>query len=200
MKKTVFCLFGCTVLLLTVMIYDYRTNNRFSTATLYTVESAAYQETITFSAPIQKQGNLYLMSGAVKKIEGLTAGASSRISLGDTSYWGYLWRLTPLSDGIYYATVSVTGLHQIPKEHATAVIFGELRDDFISVPKECLITDKNGQDAVYVVKDGYAMLRKVETGAQFAGGKRQIRQGIFPSEILIVSPRNIRTGDRIFPR
>ncbi len=182
------------------MIYDYQTNNRFSAASLYRVEASSYQETVTFSAPIRKQGKAYLMRGAVKKTDGITTGAAAEISVVGDTYQGYLWRLTPALDDIYYATVFVTGLPRLPKESATAVIYGELRRDFIAVPKECLITDKTGKDAVYVVKDGYAMLRQVETGPHFADGTQQIKHGIFPSELLVVSPRNIRTGDRIFPR
>ena len=182
------------------MIYDYQTNNRSCSATLYTVKATAHQEKMSFSAPIKQIGNLYLMSGAVKKIENVTTGAASEVTVDGDTYQGYLWRLEPTFDGIYYATVSVTGLQNEPENFATAVIYGNIRQDFIFVPKECLFTDETGQDAVFVVQDGYAMLRRVVTGPLLQGGKKQISHGIFPQETLILSPQNIRTGDRVLPR
>lgn len=198
MKKTVFCLLGLAAVVLTIAVHDYQTNHRIASATLYTVEPSAYQEKLTFDSPIRKQGNFYLMSGAVRKIDSVKMGAPSRISLREKTYQGYLWRLDPAFDGIYYATVAVTGCNHSSEESATAVIFGEFRQDFIAIPKECIIIDETGHDAVFVVAYGYAMLRQVEPGEVLPGGMRQICHGIFPNETLIISPKNIRTGDLIF--
>ena len=64
---------------------------------------------------------------------------------------------------------------------------------------ECLLTDEKGQDAVFVVQDGYAMLRNVQTGPLPKEGNVHIESGLFAAETVIISPQNIRAGDRISP-
>ncbi len=189
---------GCLVML-GIMSWDYHQNNRSAHARLHTVSVSVYQEQMKFSAPVQQQGTLYLMSGAVRKIDNITPGAVATVSHQGNTYRGTLIRLDPAFDGIFYATVSVEGMKQRSNEDATAVILGNLRQDVMFVPTECLITDEAGQDAVFVVQNGYAALRKVQTGDVPNNGMQQILEGLFPSETIIISPQNIRTGDRILP-
>ncbi len=188
----------CLTLTIGITVWDFMQNDRSVTAGLHTVSVTPYREQITFSAPIRQYENLYLMSGAIKKIDKVAIGDMATVSLNDRTYEGYLWRLEPLSDGFYYATVSVTNLTAEPKENATAVISGKVHQNIIFVPKECLTIDEKGQDAVYVVQNGYAMLRNVQIGKLTEVGKTQIENGVFAKEQLIISPQNIRTGDRVF--
>ncbi len=180
-----------------VLWWDYAHNNRISYASLHTVTLTSYQEEMRFSSPVRKQGNLFLMSGSVRKIENISVGAVATVTIGDNTYKGTLWRLEPTFDGIYYATVSVDGLQKIPKEDATAVILGNLRQNVMAIPQECLTTDQSGRDAVFVVQNGYATLRSVQTGDVLNDQTKQILEGVLPSETLIISPQKIRTGDRI---
>ena len=194
-KIGILCL--CCLVLLGISVVDYLKNNQSVSALLHTVSVTPYREQISFSAPIRQYENLYLMSGAVRKIDKVAIGDVAAVSLNDRTYEGYLWRLDPLSDGFYYATVSVTNLTAEPKENATAVISGKVHQNIIFVPKECLTIDEKGQDAVYVVQNGYAMLRNVQIGKLTEEGKTQIENGVFAKEQLIISPQNIRTGDKV---
>ena len=199
LKKLSVVLLLVLTVLLAAMIFDYQTNNRFVSAKLYQVCVFSYQEEMSFTAPILQYNNLFLMSGATRLIDNIYEGAAATVTCNHQTYQGYLWQLEPTFDGIFYATVLVTGITRPPSEDATAVILGSIRRDLIFIPKECLVTDDNGQDAVFVVQNGYAMLRPVETGELILDGKQQIRHGIFPAETIIVSPNNIRTGDRVLP-
>ncbi len=182
-----------------VLWWDYAHNNRIFYAKLHTVTLSSYQEEMRFSSPVTKHENLFLMSGSVRKIDNISVGAVATVTVGGSTYNGTLWRLEPTFDGIYYATVFIDGLKQIPKEDATAVILGNLRQNVILIPKECLTTDQAGQDAVFVVQNGYAALRRVRTADVSKNEMQQILEGVLPSETLIISPAKIRTGDRIFP-
>lgn len=197
LKKLLILLLILSAVILTAMIWDYQTNNRSVSAELHTVCRTDYQEEMSFTAPIFQYGNLYLMSGAARQIDNIYAGATATVTCKGNTYPGYLWRLKPTFDNISYATVSVTGVKTLPKENATAVIKGSIRRNLIFVPKECLVTDEMGQDAVFVAQDGYAMLRKVELGTLSKEGELQIVNGLFAGEKLVISPKNIRTGDRV---
>lgn len=200
MKKIAIFSVLCLLVMIGVLVYDYGVNNRCSAANLHRISLCDYQEEMQFSAPIQRQGNLYLMSGAVRKIDNVTVGAVAGVSCNKNTYEGYLWRLEPTFDGIYYVTVSVTGIQEEPPGLATATLAGNIRRNLIFIPEECLVTDEFGQDGVFVVYDGYAMLRQVEKGTLSKEGKIQIQKGLFQYETVIVAPHNIRTGDRILPR
>ena len=198
LKKTVFFLFGITILTLTVLVTDYQNNHRCFVAKLHTVSHSTHQEQMSFSSPIKQQGSVYLMSGAVRKIENITVGARATVFSGNSTYLGYLVRLEPVFDGIFYATVMVEDFAAPKNSTATAVIDGNIQRNLIFIPKQCLTTNPSGQVAVFVVQNGYAMLRKVTTGTLTQDGNMQITHGIFPKEKLIISPQNIRTGDLIF--
>lgn len=196
MKKTVFLLLGTAILTLTVFITDYQNNNCYYIATLYTVCESTHQERMSFSAPVKRQGKTCLMSGSVRKIDNITVGATAKVICDDNTYHGYLARIEPVFDGICYATVVVDTDEKISGT-ATAVILGNIQRNLICIPQQCLTTNASGQDGVFVVQNGYAMFRKVETGTLMPDGNLQISRGIFPAETIIVSPENIRTGDRI---
>lgn len=177
--------------------WDYVHNNRTCYADLHTVTLSSYREEMKFSAPVTRQGKHFLMSGSVRKIENVSVGAVATVTVGNRTYEGILQRLEPTFDGIYYATVFVEDMKAVPEENATAVILGNLRQNVILIPKECLITDQTGQDAVFVVQNGYAALRRVRTGDVPKNEMQQILEGVLPSETLVISPAKIRTGDRI---
>lgn len=189
---------GIMVVLLGVMLIDYAKNNRQFSARLHRVVPSAYQETMTFSAPVQHDEDGYTMQGAVRKIENITAGAAVEVSCGKQTYSGYLERLEPAFDGIYYATVKVEC--PSPQKTATALIRGNVHHDVLFVPKDCVTTDENGQEVVFVVQKGYAMLRRIKTGALQKEGELEILQGVFPMEEVVISPSDIRTGDRVLSR
>jgi len=198
LKKLMVSFLILFAVILTAMIFDYQTNNRSVSAKLHTVLVSVYQEEMSFTAPILQYDNLYLMSGAARQIDNIYEGATAAVTCNGKTYQGYLWRLEPTFDNISYATVSVTGVKKLPKGNATAVIKGSIRRNLMFIPKECLTTNEMGEDAVFVVQNGYAMLRRVELGTLPKEGQQQIVNGLFPAEKLIISPQNIRTGDRVF--
>jgi len=200
MKKIVWISLFAIALTVGILWWDYSHNDRISYARLHTVSVGSYQEQMEFSAPVIQVENRFLMSGAVRKIDNITVGAIATVTVENQTYEGSLCRLEPTLDGICYATVLVEGLTTVPKENATAVILGNLRQNVIFVPQECLVTDEAGQPAVFVVKEGYSMLRRVQPGHLSQTGQTHIEQGLFPQEQLIVSPEKIRSGDRIFPQ
>ena len=199
MKKIAVLFFLCLIGMIGITMWDYTQNNRSVSAGLHTVSVTPYREQMTFSAPVIRHNDLHLMSGAVKKIEQAAIGDVAVVSLNGNTYKGYLWRLEPLSNGFHYATVSVVNLDSPLSGSATAVISGKTSRNIIFVPQECVVTDERGQDAVYVVQNGYAMLRNVQIGKLTEEGRKQIEEGVFASEKLIIAPQNIRTGDRVLP-
>ncbi len=197
MKKLCFVILGIIVVFMGIAIFDYQTNHRYFSADLHTVTVDTHQEQMEFSAPILRMNSGYLMSGAVRKIDNITVGATANVSCQGNTYEGTLCRLEPTFDGIYYASVSVDKINQEPKDTATAVILGNIRQNVMFVPEECVQKDSNGQDVVFVVQNGYAMKRNVKKGTLLREGQVEILQGLFPAETIIISPENIRTGDRI---
>ena len=163
MKKTI--LFGllCVVLMLCAMVFDYLYNERFHKVALHTVALTDIQNKMEFSAPITKEENLYLMKGAVKKIDNITVGANVTVSFGGETLEGYLYQLEPAMDDIYMATVSVITKKPLTGE-ATAVIYGTRELNQMLIPASCLVTDEKGEDAVFLEMNGYAVLRRVEVG------------------------------------
>lgn len=196
MKKTAFFALVCAIVILCSMVFDYLYNERIHRVQLYTVSLTDLREETGFTAPIYREGNWYLMEGAIPLQDNLAVGAEAVVTLGDERLEGYLYRLEPALDGIGYATVSVLSDHPIAGE-ATATIYGVYRQGLIYVPPECITVDAHGKDAVYVDVMGYAVCRPVEVGEQDAHRGRRILSGVFQKERLILSPKNIRTGDRI---
>ena len=196
MKKVVWFSFVCALLILGAMVFDYLYNDRFHRVEFHTVSLTDFQEKTEFSAPILQEDGIFFLTGAVTTGGGIDENSSVVITVGDTRLDGYLYHLEPAFEDVSLATVSVISP---PKDalSATATLYGQLRRDLIFVPPECVVTDERGKDAVFVEINGYAVLRNVETGKLKAGKGREILSGVFPNEKLIISPKNIRTGDRI---
>lgn len=196
MKKVVWFSLVCALLILGAMVFDYLYNDRFHRVEFHTVSLTDFQEKTEFSAPILQENGLSFITGAVPIGRGIDENSSVVVTVGNTRLDGYLYRLEPAFEDVALATVSVVSP---PPDtlSATATLYGELRRDLIFVPPECIITDERGKDAVFVEVNGYAVLRNVETGKLKAGKGREILSGVFPNERLIISPKNIRTGDRI---
>lgn len=196
MKKVVWFAFVCALLILGAMVFDYLYNDRFHRVEFHTVSLTDLQEKSEFSAPLIQDGNLTLMTGAVRMAENITEGANAVVTIGNQQYDGYLYRLEPAFDGISLATVSVISPPGESGE-ATATLYGNFHRNLMFVPPECVIADQQGKDAVFVELNGYAVLRNVETGRILPDKGVEILSGVFRDEKLIISPENISTGDRI---
>ncbi|MBP3448288.1 MAG: hypothetical protein J6K51_04655 [Clostridia bacterium] len=196
MKKVVWFSFVCAILILGAMVFDYLYNDRFHRVEFHTVSLTDLQEQCEFSAPLIQDGNLTLMTGAIRMADNITEGATAVVTVDGTRYDGYLYRLEPAFDGISIATVSVIS----PPEEmgdATATFYGNYHRNLMFIPPECVISDEDGKDAIFVELNGYAVMRNVETGKTLPDKGTEILSGLFRDEKLILSPKNIRTGDRI---
>ncbi len=196
MKKTVWFAFVCALLMLFAMVFDYLYNERVHRVEFHTVSSTDIQNQMEFTSPVMVQDGLYLMSGSVKKIDNVTEGAGAIVTWGNETLEGYLYRLEPVMDDVYLATVSVIAPKPLEGD-ATAVIYGTYLANQLLIPEECITTDEKGQDVVFVNMNGYAVKRKVELGKRYPSNQIQILSGIFLEEKLIISPKNIRVGDRL---
>ena len=188
--------FVCAILILGAMVFDYLYNDRFHRVEFHTVSLSDLQEKSEFTAPLMREGNLTLMTGAVRMAENITEGATAVVTVNGRRYDGYLYRLEPAFDGISIATVSVISPPEESGE-ATATLYGNYHRNLMLIPPECVIADEQGKDAVFVELNGYAVLRNVETGRKSSEEGIEILSGIFRDERLILSPKNIRMGDRI---
>lgn len=196
MKKVVWFAFVCALLILGAMVFDYLYNDRFHRVEFHTVSTRDVQNITEFSAPLTHKDDLCFMTGAVRLGDNITVGAEAVVTMGQNQYEGYLYQVEPALDGISIATVSVLAPDSAAGE-ATAVIYGTWNRNLIFLPSECIVTDERGQDAVFVVLNGYAVLRNVETGRNILERGWEILSGLFADEKVIVSPENIRTGDRV---
>ena len=197
MKKTVWFAFCCALLIVFAMVFDYLYNERFHRVEFHTVSLTEIQNKMEFTAPVEYEDGLYLMKGAVKQIDNITAGATALINWDGNTMEGYLYRLEPAFEDVSYATVSVIAPKMMEGD-ATAVIYGTCLSRQILVPKECIVTDSHGKDAVFLELNGYAVMRNVEVGKRYPDGQVQVLSGIFQDEKLILTPRNLRVGDRVF--
>ncbi len=196
MKKTVLFAFVCALLILGAMVFDYLYNDRFHQVRFHTVSTYDLQNKSQFSAPLIHEDNLCLMTGAVRLGDNITVGADVVVTVGESEYEGYLYRVEPAFDDISIVTVSVVA-PQSAQGEATATIYGTWNRNLMILPSECIVTDERGQDAVFVELNGYAVLRNVETGRNIPEKGWEILSGVFKDEKVIVSPKNIRTGDRV---
>lgn len=196
MKKTVFFALVCAFLMLSAMVFDYLYNQRFHRVEFHTASLTDIQNQMEFSAPVTYQDGLYLMTGAVRGIDNVTEGAGAVVTWGGQTLEGYLYRLEPVVDEVCRATVSVIASRPLEGD-ATAVIYGTFLADQMLIPEECVVTDSKGQDAVFVEMNGYAVMRNVELGKHYPTHQVQVISGVFSEEKVIVSPQNIRAGDRI---
>ncbi|MBO5409546.1 MAG: hypothetical protein J6A61_09145 [Clostridia bacterium] len=196
MKKTILFSLVCASVMLFAMIFDYLYNERFHRVQFYKASLTDIQNQMEFSAPVEYRDGLYLMTGAVTKIDNVTEGAGAVVTWGGETLEGYLYRLEPVMDEVYRATVSV--IAQRPLEgDATAVIYGTFLADQMLIPEECVVTDSKGRDAVFVEMNNYAVLRNVELGKHYPSNQVQILSGVLPDEQVILTPEHIRAGDRI---
>ncbi|MBQ7792293.1 MAG: hypothetical protein IJ367_02230 [Clostridia bacterium] len=196
MKKVVWFAFVCALLILGAMVFDYLYNDRFHRVEFHTVSTHDVQNITEFSAPLTHQDGLCFMTGAVRLGDNITVGADAVVTVNGQQYEGYLYQVEPALEDISMATVSV--LAPVGTEgEATATIYGTWHRNLIFLPPECIVTDERGHDAVFVALNGYAVMRNVETGRNIPQKGWEILSGLFTDEKVIVSPKNIRTGDRV---
>ncbi|MBQ7791880.1 MAG: hypothetical protein IJ367_00080 [Clostridia bacterium] len=196
MKKVVWFSFVCALLILGAMVFDYLYNDRFHRVQFHTVSMQDVQNISQFSAPLTREDGFCFMTGAVRLGDNITVGADVVVTVDNQQYEGYLYQVEPAFDDISIATVSVIAPVETQGE-ATATIYGTWHRNLIFLPPECIVSDERGQDAVYVALNGYAVLRNIQTGENHPDKGREILSGLFTDEKVIVSPKNIRTGDRV---
>jgi len=94
-------------------------------------------------------------------------------------------------------TVEVTladKVRLVPGMFARLKAIMEKVPEAIVVPVETLIVTAKGTRALYVIKEGKAILREVETGIEEAG-KIQIMKGIQPGDqVVVVGKERLKDG------
>lgn len=75
----------------------------------------------------------------------------------------------------------------------TDILLGEVKDA-IKVPSECIKTDKEGKNFVYIIKDGKAIEKEIKLGVE-SDTEAQIIEGLNVGEKVIINPEDtIKNG------
>lgn len=186
----------CVTLIFGALIFDYTMNQKSVQVSIYTVSTKDIQNNFNLTGKISKQGNINMLIGISKQEPDIAKGASATVLINDKKYDGFLYKVSPLSNDLYEIEISVMTQDNISGE-ATASIVGTLQKDIIIVPYSCIFTDDQGKDAVMVDTQGFAVKRNVVLGKINDENGTEVLEGICRDEKIILSPQNLKTGDKV---
>lgn len=186
----------CVVLILGAFVFDYAYNQKTVSVNVYTVLPKDIQNNFNINGRIEKQGNINMLVGISKEAPNIPRGAGATITLNEKSYDGYLYEINEINNNLHEVKVSIMTKDDISGE-ATANIVGSLEKDIIVVPYSCIFTDEFGKDAIMVENQGFAVKRNVVLGKLNNENGTEILEGVCPDEKIIISPQNLKTGDKV---
>jgi multidrug efflux pump subunit AcrA (membrane-fusion protein) len=186
----------CVVLILGAFVFDYAYNQKSVSVNVYTVLPKDIQNNFNINGRIEKQGNVNMLIGISNEAPNIPRGAGATITLNEKSYDGYLYEISNINNNLHEVKISIMTKEDISGE-ATANIVGSLEKNIIVVPYSCIFTDEFGKDAIMVENQGFAVKRNVVLGKLNNENGTEILEGVCPDEKIIISPQNLKTGDKV---
>lgn len=177
-------------------IFDYSVNKKETEVSLFTVKGKDMQESFSFLGEIKKSGNINYVIGYVIEPLEIKEGAQADVFVDGYYYEGYLQSLKKTNKGVFEACVSIISNKGLNGE-GSVTVYGDVDKNVFIVPRNSIFTDENGKDSVMVVTQGYCVKRNVELGKIKTKEGKQIKNGVFSEEKIVLNPKGTKTGDRV---
>ena len=162
---------------------------------LHTVKSYSMQEKFSISGEIFRKSNVNYVKSAVKNPLRIKEGAYAGITVDGKFYDGYLKEITRLTGGTAVACVSIVSDKELTG-NADAEVYGNICENVIMIPENCIFNDEDGFPSVMIASRGYLVKRNVAVGNIKNSKGVQITSGLFPDEKIVKNPKDVKTGDR----
>ncbi len=197
MKKTFILIFSTTLILLSLMFFDYTINSKEIKVSVYTVNKRDIQESFFIKGKVEKSGNINFINGKTAQPLEIKEGAQASVYINGKYYDGYLKNLDRESPTLYSASVSVVSDEEL-SGNGEAFVYGKINDGVILVPRSCIFRDEKGNDCVMVIINDFCAKRKVSVGKISIDNSQQISEGLFENEKVVLNPEGLHTGNKVY--
>jgi len=197
MKKTFILIFSTSLILFSVMLIDYVINSKETKVSLHIVKTTDVQESFSIEGEVKKTGKIHYITGKTKEPLEIKEGDQASVYVGGKYYDGYLQSLEKDDSSIYTASVSVISDKELHGK-GEAFVYGKINDNVILIPKTCIFLDEKGKDSVMIVINDFCVKRNITKGKISFDNSTQVVSGLFENEKIILNPKGLRTGDKIY--
>lgn len=177
------------------MVFDYFSNARTVSVSLYKIKSYDIQENFIVKGEIYTNKNVNYIKNPVGMPKGIKEGAYAQVLVSGETYEGYLRELEALSEDMAVACVSVVSDKKLYGE-AEAQVYGNIIENVILVPEKYIFKDENKKDSVMIANRGYVVKRNIELGNLKNENGIEVVSGLLEDEKIVINYKDVKTGDK----